>query len=123
MKKQILEPVRDAVISFFKEDKRELTLSELDILEDIFSKKMEEMWGGTKISEEYKFSSEDIFGYPLEVAYLLFCYPMIELDEVVQDTESTMEYWDFFKENFPKLKFNKNLEDFYKFLRDNEFEL
>lgn len=118
VKKQILEPVRDAVISFFKEDKRDLTVAELDILENIFSQKMEKMWGGVEISEEYKFSAKDIFEHPLEVQYLLLCYPIV-LKKVVQEPEREMEFWDFLDENIPDVE---SLEDFYEFLRNNDLE-
>lgn len=118
MEKQILETVRDSVISFFQDDKKKLTEAELTILEDIFFKHLEEMWGGAEILEEDKFSSNDIFNHPLEVRYLLLCYP-VELKKVLQEPQKDMEYWDFLDENFPDFT---NLQEFYEFLEGNEIE-
>lgn len=57
------------------------------------------MWDTGNISESYKFGDEEIFGYPLEFAYLLYCYP-IQMIAVLQDSQKIQEYWEFYEEDY-----------------------
>lgn len=111
VKNEILEVVREKVIKPFEV----LTKCEIETFNKFFFNQLEELWKG-KILEENLFSTEDIFSYPLEVAYLLYCYK-IRLEEVIQDKSMLMEYWDFYLENYPELKFKEGIEEFYRYLR------
>ena len=84
---------------------------------EVFQKRLEIRWEVPKIiTEENKFSESDIYDYPLEVVYLLYCYP-IKLIDVIQKRELEMEYWDFFYGEYPELEFKNDLEEYYSFLR------
>jgi len=113
--KKILERVRKTIIKSF-EEKQELNTKELEEFKEVFKARLQLRWSKGKITEKDKFSESDIFEYPLEVVYLLYCYP-IQLIAIIQRKEAIMEYWDFFLEEYPELTFQNNLEEYYELLR------
>lgn len=79
---------------------------------EFYTNELSKIWRDVNsISQENKFGQEDIFGTPLAVIYFLYCCP-IQLMAVIQDKQMLHEYWDFFLDEFPDIKFDGNIQMF-----------
>lgn len=109
--KAILSKVRQEVIEpIQKGNDSEI---ELEIKKIFFERELSKIWKNQKISEENKFKPEDIFGYPIEVMYLLYCF-QIKFKYVIDNPKRRHEYCDYFLERYPNIKFDGNIESIYE---------
>lgn len=82
-----------------------------------YEQQLSKIWRDVNsISQENKFGEEDVFGTPLAVIYFLYCCP-IQLMAVIQDKQMLHEYWDFFLEEYPEIKFDGNIDEFYNVVK------
>ena len=116
-----MKKLKDLVIEAQKlviDDLSKLNFEILEINRRYFQDELKKLWGEEKVHD--KFDSNDIFGFPLATAYLLYCYPKLQLIAVIRESDRLCEYWDFYLENFPDIKFDANIESFYEAVKERQ---
>lgn len=97
-RKEVIEPLRNS---------QEMSPEELMKKKEEFAMGLDEAF-----EAEERVTDDDIYVYPVEVAYLLCSY-QIELKDAIEDKDKILEYNDFYLENYPEIKFNGDIIQFY----------
>lgn len=86
---------------------------------EYFKEELSKIWGKDEIEEENKFTDEMIYGSPLEVIYLMYCYPEI-LRKILKDPEKIYDYWEFLMGQYPRLDSKRQMKKFYAYVKSKK---
>lgn len=116
MLEKLIKQANERVISRLQEGF--ISKNKLRKRTEYFYKELSKIWKG-EITEENKITDEMIYGSPLEVIYLMYCYLEIPR-KALKDPEKIYDYWEFLMDQYPGLDSKRQMKKFYAYVKSKK---